>query len=80
MAQVAFDAEELFHTPVLDQYPEIKTDYLKTVERPMDFSTIRNERMSSYRVISDLQNDLILVFRNCCTYHLPQSTYWKYAM
>jgi hypothetical protein len=79
-SKVVFDAEGIFHAPVTKLYPEIARDYMKKVKTPLDFATIRNERLQKYRVVSDLQNDLTLVFRNCCTYHKVNTVYWEYAM
>ena len=78
--QEEFDQSKLFHKPVIDQHPEVEEAYLKKIETPMDFSTIRNERLSGYRVLSDLQNDLILVFKNCCTFNSVKSQFWNYAV
>jgi len=75
-----FDAEQLFHIPVLEQYPDMEKKYLEKVETPMDFRTIRNNCVENYQVIGDLQEDLILVFRNCCSFNKVNSPYWKYAV
>lgn len=77
--QIANDAEAIFLEPVIEAHPEIKDKYLKKIDEPMDFATIRT-RIPDYRVISDLQNDLVLVFRNCCDYNAINSPYWKYAL
>lgn len=77
---MSFDAEELFHLPVLETFPEIADKYLKKVENPIDLRTIRNECIESYQVIGDLQEDLIRMFKNCCTYHPKSSGYWSYSV
>jgi len=74
------DVDEVFHKPIIEQYPEIAQNYLKKIDTPMDFHTIMHKRMKTYRVVSDLQNDLILTFKNCCTFNKARSDYWKYAM
>ena len=79
MLQVIYDQSGEFHFPVEEKYPEIASQYKDKIQNPMDFSTIRN-RIPTYRVISEFQNDLILVFQNCCTYHKPRSMYWNYAV
>ncbi len=73
------DAEAIFHHPVIEVNPTIKNKYLKQIQNPMDFSTIET-RIASYRNMTELQDDLILVFRNCCEYNAPRSNLFKYAM
>jgi hypothetical protein len=75
-----FDAEGLFHSPVLEVFPEVAEKYLEVVDTPMDLKTIKKQRMKDYRVIGDLQKDLELIFKNCCTFNKPNSEYWKYAV
>lgn len=75
-----YDYDGMFHKPIAESYPEVAESYLAEIKTPMDFSTIRNERLKKYRVVSDLQNDLILVFRNCCTFNDPTSDYGEHAM
>jgi hypothetical protein len=45
-------------------YPEIADSYLDTISDPMDFRTIEDVRLDKYRHIHELQDDLILTFRN----------------
>jgi len=73
------DTQEHFGRPVLEQFPRLKDSYLRVVTEPMDFGTIQNERIGSYRIISDLQKDLILTFSNCCTYNEKGSEIWNYT-
>lgn len=75
-----FDAEELFHTPVIEKFPDVAEKYYEKVSHPIDLRTIREERVPYYRVISELQDDLILVFQNCCTFNRVNSQYWKYSV
>lgn len=75
-----FDAEGLFHIPVIEQYPEVAKSYLEKVNNPIDLRTIETERVPHYRVISELQDDLILMLQNCCTFNRVKSEYWKYAV
>ena len=78
--QETFDAEELFHTPVVEKFPDVAEKYYEKVSHPIDLRTIREERVPYYRVISELQDDLILVFQNCCTFNRVNSQYWKYSV
>mmetsp|Transcript_9611 Transcript_9611/g.18048 ORF Transcript_9611/g.18048 Transcript_9611/m.18048 type:complete len:2241 (-) Transcript_9611:332-7054(-) len=75
-----FDAEGLFNIPVIEQYPEVAKSYLEKVNDPMDLRTIITDRVPHYRVISELQDDLILMLQNCCTFNRVKSEYWKYAV
>jgi len=74
------DKQNLFAEPVLTSYPEISENYLATISSPMDFRTIREERIPSYKELSELQDDLIQVFRNCCTFNGERSEFWTYAV
>jgi len=74
------DVDKVFHYPVLDLHPDISNEYLSIVSEPMDFQTIKSTRINTYRVISDLQQDLIKVFQNCCEYNRQGSAIWKYAV
>ncbi len=76
--QVVNDTTGEFHSPVVEQFPEIADKYRNKIKNPMDFSTIR-KRIPTYRVMADFQNDVILVFQNCCNYHKPGTKYWNYA-
>ena len=74
------DVDEVFHKPFIEQYPEIAQNYLKRIDTPMDFHTIIHKRMKAYRLVSELQDDLILIFTNCLTFVEDGSYYEKYAM
>jgi hypothetical protein len=63
------DKDDLFASPVIETYPEIAEHYLSLVQSPMDFRTIEEERVQTYRSIVDFQEDLISIFRNCCIYN-----------
>jgi len=73
------DSENLFKTPVIEQIPQIKKEYLSVIDKPMDFRSIEDHRLSSYNEISELQDDLILIFKNCCMYNEVGSSYWEYS-
>jgi len=75
-----FDAEGLFRIPVVEQFPDVAEKYSEKISHPIDLRTILHERMPRYRVIGELQDDLILVFHNCCTFNRVNSQYWKYAV
>ena len=73
----------LFLQPVCEVFPAITTEYLRVVKQPMDFRTIEEERLHRYDDISELQDDIILTFRNCCVYNgeiSSQKKYCKYAL
>ena len=77
------DVDEVFHKPFIEQYPEIAQNYRKRIDTPMDFHTIMHKRMKTYRLVSELENDLILMytnFLNCLTFVEDASYYEKYAM
>ncbi|KAL7551928.1 hypothetical protein ACHAWF_015148 [Thalassiosira exigua] len=74
------DYDELFHRPVCEDYPDLAKDYLQKVKNPMDFRTIEEERLDSYEHIAELQEDLILAFRNCCVYNEQGHEYTNYAI
>ena len=81
--QRELDTLELFSRPVCEAYPVIAEAYLSVVETPMDFQTIQDERLSKYEHISELQDDIILTFRNCCVYNGEvslQKKYYKYSL
>jgi len=70
---IAKDAGETFAIPVAEAYPDLAESYLETIEQPMDFRTIQEERLPTYGSLHDLQNDLILVFQNCITFNPRKS-------
>lgn len=73
------DEREIFELPVLEQVPELEKAYLEVVTTPMDFTTIEEERLASYTSLSDLREDLTLVFRNCIAFNGPNSVYGHVA-
>ena len=73
------DHLDLFSQPVCEVYPAIANEYLKVVKKPMDFRTIEEERMPQYHNIAELQEDIILTFRNCCVYNGEVSLQKKYC-
>lgn len=75
----AYDEDNIFKAPVAEVYPEVAATYLKTIEHPMDLRTIEEERIHLYESITRLQDDLILMFRNCCTFNAPGSDLWLYG-
>ena len=74
------DVENVFRYPVIQIYPAIASSYVKFIEKPMDFETIKQERLQDYVQITDLQEDLELIFKNCCRYNEEKSALWCYAM
>ena len=79
LKQGIFDTDGIFHRPVVDTNPELAEHYLKKIEHPMDLQTIR-DKISSYRVISELQDDLIIMFKNCYDFNTKKSGLKEYAM
>ena len=73
------DQRELFAFPVLEQVPELRDSYLEVVKTPMDFKTIEEERVHSYTAISDLEDDLELIWDNCIRFNGPASVYGQIA-
>lgn len=69
-----------FEIPVAEAFPEIETAYLRAVTSPMDFRTIEEERLPTYESISQLQDDLILVFGNCVRFNGNDTEYGRYAI
>jgi WD40 repeat protein len=71
------DSDNVFAIPVTEAFPEVGSSYGEVIEQPMDFRTIVEERMPMYQSIQELQDDLILVFRNCIEFNNndPSSPY-----
>lgn len=74
------DHLDLFSRPVCEECPYLADEYLRQVHNPMDFRTIGYERLPAYDHITELQEDLILVFRNCCVYDGGKSHFSSYAL
>lgn len=69
----------MFNSPVLESFPALEKEYSKVVKTPMDFTTIAEERVYCYRSITELQQDLLLVFQNCIAFNGPSSDLGKHA-
>ena len=77
----ALDSDYSFQFPVTEQYPKIAEDYLKCISNPMDVRTIKfKAKNDEYKFLSEMQDDLISMFRNCCMYNGENSEHWKYAV
>jgi hypothetical protein len=63
------DTAGLFSKPVIEAHPAIADAYLNTIYTPMDLRTIEEDRVNAYSSIHMLQDDLILMFRNCCVFN-----------
>jgi hypothetical protein len=74
------DEDRLFVTPVIEAVPDLRKSYTAKIKYPMDFRTIREERIPVYMSIQQLQDDLILVFRNCAIFNGETSSFGAYAM
>ncbi len=73
------DDQDLFSIPVIEAHPEVAADYQALIQQPMDLRTIEEERLHVYTNIAMLQDDLILMYRNCCTFNGPGTIYFEYA-
>jgi hypothetical protein len=74
------DVDELFAIPVIEKFPEVEKDYVAIVESPMDFRTIEEDRLPYYEHIQELQDDLVLVFRNCATFNDTSTVFHSFAI
>ncbi|KAJ2311588.1 hypothetical protein IWW54_002559 [Coemansia sp. RSA 2705] len=55
-------------------------DYFEVVKEPMDFGTMRARvEANQYTGLSDFEQDLRLVVRNCMTYNKPNTYYFQLA-
>lgn len=73
--QSSMDPDDIFAVPVAEAFPEVAKDYLKVTKKPMDFRTIREDRLPWYKSANELREDLTLVFDNCITYNGEDSEY-----
>ncbi|KAL7465634.1 hypothetical protein ACHAXS_005941 [Conticribra weissflogii] len=76
----SLDTEKCFENPVHEEYPDMADEYLKMVSKPMSFSTIEQLQIPNYESIGELQEDLILTFRNCCVFNGEDSEFHGQAM
>mmetsp|Transcript_26009 Transcript_26009/g.39937 ORF Transcript_26009/g.39937 Transcript_26009/m.39937 type:complete len:1041 (-) Transcript_26009:87-3209(-) len=68
------DPQHLFENPVTD---EIAPGYSNVIKKPMCIKTIeRKLKASRYSSISEWDNDVQLIFRNCITYNTGNSGQW----
>ncbi|KAL7569048.1 hypothetical protein ACA910_016893 [Epithemia clementina (nom. ined.)] len=67
------DVQGAFRIPVAEEFPAIADTYAETIDEPMDFRTIEEERLPNYQSINELQNDLKLVFINCIRFNRNNS-------
>lgn len=74
------DVDGAFATPVVEAHPAIADEYLSVIDAPMDLRTIEEERLNTYTSIQMLQDDLVLIFRNCCTFNGPESSLGEIAI
>jgi hypothetical protein len=73
------DDQSIFSIPVTEAHPEVLDEYTNTIDNPMDLRTIAKERLKVHTSIKMLQDDLILMYQNCCTFNGPGTIYWNYA-
>eukprot|EP00984_Skeletonema_dohrnii_P035801 scaffold35992_cov139-Skeletonema_dohrnii-CCMP3373.AAC.2 len=74
------DSWNMFTAPVCEAFPEVADDYKAIVTEPMDLRTIEEERLPTYGLMAELQEDLILTFKNCCVFNGEGSEYYGYAV
>lgn len=80
VTQRSLDTENCFENPVHEEYPDMAEEYLNRVSKPMSFSTIEQLQLPNYERVSELQEDLILTFRNCCVFNGEGSDFYRQAM
>ena len=73
------DTERAFAVPVLESFPELSDAYEAAVHNPIDLRTIEEDRLPRFSSIRSLREDLILMFRNSCTFNEVGSHYWLYT-
>ena len=73
------DENQVFEVPVVESHPEIEDSYLERISQPMDFRSIEEDRLSDYKSINELQDDLVLVFSNCMEFNEPGSPLYDHA-
>ena len=78
--QANLDSDGVFASPVIEQVPKLRDRYLSEIKNPMDFRTIKEDRVQTYQSIKELQADLVLVFRNCTIFNPKPSDWHSYAM
>ena len=69
------DADGIFAIPVAEAFPEAVKEYRKVIKKPMDFRTIREDRLPWYKSADELRDDLLLVFGNCIAYNDDDSEF-----
>ena len=72
------DVDSIFLKPVVDAFPQIAVAYLNAITKPIDLTTIINN-VRAYLSIQELQQDLILMFKNCCDYNGYDSDLGRYS-
>lgn len=72
------DVDSIFLKPVVDAFPQIADAYLNAITKPIDLTTIINN-VRAYLSIHELQQDLILMFKNCCDYNGYDSDLGRYS-
>uniref|UniRef100_H2ZE85 Bromo domain-containing protein n=1 Tax=Ciona savignyi TaxID=51511 RepID=H2ZE85_CIOSA len=71
------DTHEIFAWPVNDL---IAPEYSTVIDKPMDFSTMRNKILNNeYVDVNEFKEDFSLMTRNCCTYNKPETVYYQVA-
>jgi len=70
----------IFLKPVIEAHPAIADAYLNEIDTPMDLRTIEEERANMYGSIHMLQDDLVLMFRNCYTFNGQDTDLGKIAI
>jgi hypothetical protein len=74
------DVQGIFSKPVIEAHPAIADAYLDTIDTPMDLQTIEEERVNVYTSIHMLQDDLVLMFRNCCKFNGQDTDFGQIAI
>ncbi|CAL8107597.1 unnamed protein product [Orchesella dallaii] len=72
------DKDEIFSEPV---DPEEVPEYLTMIEKPMDFSTMRNKiTTQQYSCVEDFEADFVLTMDNCMLFNDDNTAYYKSAV
>lgn len=72
------DDQSIFLKPVVDAFPHVAEAYLNAIAKPIDLTTIVNN-VRAYLNIQELQQDLILMFKNCCDFNGYDSYLGRYS-
>eukprot|EP01127_Copromyxa_protea_P013176 TRINITY_DN3517_c0_g1_i1.p1 TRINITY_DN3517_c0_g1~~TRINITY_DN3517_c0_g1_i1.p1 ORF type:complete len:367 (-),score=70.61 TRINITY_DN3517_c0_g1_i1:870-1970(-) len=73
---IKLDVHSFFRNPVTD---DIAPGYSSVVSHPMCFEDMKAKCESTYKTISDVEHDFLLICTNCTTYNTPDTIFYKEA-